>query len=400
MTVVLRDLQTVLRHELGDEVIVDNYSVNSLVPPGENYSSTILSVMCSIKQNKNGATETLHLVAKMTPTSNLHRQFFDNCFIFKKEIFFYKEIIPLYKNLEMEFGVEENSIFDIGPKFYGSRLSSNPKVDFDDDALILLENLKVRGYYTGERKLGLDLDHSRAAIRALAKFHALGVALKCKRPEQFEILKHESKHHIIKPGAFQGMKNSLENALLTDPLISQYSSKWEPIMKTKPDFSSIPPEPWTTIVHSDFWLNNVMFHKDQNGKIDEIKFIDFQNYIFQSPINDLIFFICSSVVTDLISKNLESLLDLYYETFVAVLKIMNCDVSHFGRDKFDEKVKNDAKKELKHCVLFINIQTIDVEKDGVDATDLQSVLEHHIPNENFFDKMRQIIMLFVERGWI
>lgn len=153
--VVLRDLESVLRGQLGREVVVENFSQHLLLPPGENYGSTMLSVVASIRKKANLKSETVHLVAKMLPPTTFQREVFDSSFTFRKEIFLYEGILPCYKKLEMEFGVEEEETFDIGPRFFGSRLASEEGVDIDDDAVILLENLKVRGYYTGDRKFGM-----------------------------------------------------------------------------------------------------------------------------------------------------------------------------------------------------------------------------------------------------
>jgi len=51
-------------------------------------------------------------------------------------------------------GLKEDEIFDILPKYYQSRLSLSPDVDFDDNAVILLENLRTRGYYNSNRAKG------------------------------------------------------------------------------------------------------------------------------------------------------------------------------------------------------------------------------------------------------
>lgn len=45
-------------------------------------------------------------------------------------------------------------------------------------------------------------------------------------------------------------------------------------------------EPFATIVHKDIWMNNFMV-KLENGKVVKIKFVDFQNYTYESPVRDL-----------------------------------------------------------------------------------------------------------------
>lgn len=153
-TIELRELQPLLRRAFDDRLIVVRYTTESLVPPGENYGSTILSVHAVIKRDDDAAEENLYLVAKMSPPTNYQRTIFDSPYTFKKEIFMYESIVPHYNQLEREVGLEEDQLFDILPKYYQSRMSLDPSVEFDDDAVILMENLRARGYYIGDRSKG------------------------------------------------------------------------------------------------------------------------------------------------------------------------------------------------------------------------------------------------------
>lgn len=146
--IVLRDLEPLLRAK------VLKYTTEPLLPPGENYGSTIFRVNLVIQ--KSGQEETLNLVAKMLPSSEYQRTIFDSPFTFKKEIFFYRELIPAYQKLERDFGFKEHEIIDVLPKFYGARLSLNEaEVDkVDDDAVILMDNLLAKGFHLGNRREG------------------------------------------------------------------------------------------------------------------------------------------------------------------------------------------------------------------------------------------------------
>lgn len=402
--VVLRDLQSVLRQELGDDLIVVNFTTQLLLPPGENYGSTMLAVVAEIKKNNvnTNRIETLNLVAKMLPPTDFQRKIFDSGFTFRKECFLYTDILPRYKKLEIEFGVKEEDIFDIGAKFYGAKIASSPDIDFDDDAVILLENLKVRGYYTGDRKSGLDLEHSRMAIKAMAKFHALGMAVKYKYPEEFAKLKERCKCLKLNPEAFEGMKDSFLDLIRRDSVMGKYIDKITPLLDDNTDnWTGTPEEPWSTIIHADFWVNNMMFHKNSHEpeSVDDVKFVDFQNYLFQNPLNELIFFIGASIQTDLILDNLDDILNLYYDSFIEVMMRMDCDTSQFTRANFHERINKGAHTEFSHCAIILKILTIDIETDGVEATKLDS-LEFGIANKRFYDRIRQLLLIFIERNWI
>lgn len=153
-TIELHELQPILSRTFGDRLIVVRYTTKNLLQPGENYGSTILSVNTVIKRNDEAEEEDLYLIAKMPPPTEFQRQIFDSPYTFRKEIFMYENVVPFYQELEREMGLKEDEVFDILPKYYQSRLSLNPDVDFDDDAVILMENLRTRGYYNGDRVKG------------------------------------------------------------------------------------------------------------------------------------------------------------------------------------------------------------------------------------------------------
>lgn len=54
----------------------------------------------------------------------------------------------------------------------------------DEDAAILLEDMRRRGFVLGGcRKTGMDLEHARLALQKLAALHALPIALRLTRPQ-------------------------------------------------------------------------------------------------------------------------------------------------------------------------------------------------------------------------
>uniref|UniRef100_A0A6V7JY62 CHK kinase-like domain-containing protein n=1 Tax=Bracon brevicornis TaxID=1563983 RepID=A0A6V7JY62_9HYME len=397
----LKDLQTILRGQLGDDLIVENYKTKNLLPPGENYGSKIISVHAIIKRHgKSNEHEDLYLIAKLPPTSQFQREMFDSPFTFRKEIFMYDKILKYYRQLEIESGDE---LSDISPVYYGSRLSMNTNVDFDDDAAILLENLKVRGYYSVERKIGFDLAHAQLAIKAMARFHALGMATKEKDPEFFDILKKKSKCLEFK-GA-EVWANILQERLqeiADDPEISQYYEACVKVAQLGDEkaWTAIPTEPWSTIIHSDFWANNILFHKN-NGtdKPDDIKFVDYQNYLFLSPLRELTFFLGSGLNHET-TDHINDMIDLYYFNLIEKLKKLNCNVDLYSRESFDEKIKEDGQIEFVHCLYMMKIVTMDIAADDPDAHDIRSLMEKPRSGKNYQNRLRDLVINFDKQGWL
>ncbi|KAL0109401.1 hypothetical protein PUN28_014462 [Cardiocondyla obscurior] len=397
----LRELQPILTRTFGDQLIVINYTAENLLQPGENYGSTILKVDVVIKRNDKAEEEDLHLVAKMPPPTEFQQKIFDSPYTFKKEIFMYENIIPHYQELEREMGLKENEVFNILPKYYKSRLSLNPDIDFDNNAVILMENLKVLGYYTSDRVKGCDLEHSKVAIRAMARFHALGMVSKYKRPEYFEVLKERSKCLKLNMDEFEHFSTDMLDRIANDPQLAVYIDRCKLVIPVSIDrglWTAIPDEPWSTIIHADFWVNNFMFHRDENGRVDDIKFVDFQNYLFLNPLRELVFFIFSS--TEMDEDSVEELINLYYETFVSILKRMDCDTEQFAREKFDAKLFTDAKLEFLHLFFMLKILTVDVQETDLKHDNMQEFIKHYQGNQMFIQRLRKIVFYFIKRNWI
>lgn len=151
--IVLRDLQSLLRKTIKDDrVRVVDYTTSSLLPKGENYGSLMLKVDAVIERSS--AKEKLPLVAKMCPATEFQQNIIDLTASFKKEIFVFEKLIKAYRCLEEEANVDK--VLDLLPKFYGGRLSlkNDDDVGADKDAVLLMENLKERGYFTMNRIQG------------------------------------------------------------------------------------------------------------------------------------------------------------------------------------------------------------------------------------------------------
>ncbi|XP_032457603.1 uncharacterized protein LOC103316329 isoform X2 [Nasonia vitripennis] len=351
--IVLRDPQPILRKKLGDYLVVLDFESDSLVKAGDNYGSTILKVRVIVKRGKNAEKEELHLVAKMLPPTDFQRSIFDSAFTFKKEIFLYEELIPMYRSLY-------KGAFDVVPECYGCALSSKNGADeVDEDAVILLENLKVKGYYMADRHEGLDREHLIIAVITFAKFHSNGLSIKHKEPSYLPIIQTYTKPLSVNSEEMFPFLDNMFQALSSDPSTSKYIDRIK--MTGKPNdiaetyYRSLEPtDPWTCVVHTDFWVNNALFHKNElTGKVDDCKLVDFQSYCLSSPLTDLLFVLCTSMESDL--KWFDEMLEFYRQIALAVLGDLGCAVELFEKKSFEERLKVDAAKEMFHILMMSKV---------------------------------------------
>lgn len=252
---------------------------------------------------------------------------------------------------------------------------------------------------------GLDLNHSKLTLKALAKFHALGIACKANRPEFFteQILAH------AKVMPYQETDSSLDiyalmyDMMMCDPRIAEYRKPIDKLMGTDGKmmfFTYKPQEPWLTVVHLDLWTNNILFHQDERGNLDDVKFIDFQNYDYNSPLRDIPYFLCTSTSHQVMTQHFDELLDFYYETFIQTLERMKCDTKPFSRQAFDAQLKIDAAIEFFHNVLAIKFFTAEIDKSTYDQNQMNEVVVMSNVNQLGYDKWYQIVKTYVKKGWL
>lgn len=138
------DLEGLLQKHIGPNKEILDIKKENLTAPGENYCSIMVKLDVTLKNLTNGKEETLHAVAKTVNTDVNELFRLSAVPQFEKEINFYTEIVPALQEFQKQQGVTE--VLDIFPEIYAARKNirgDDGKVD--DEAVIILENLKEKG---------------------------------------------------------------------------------------------------------------------------------------------------------------------------------------------------------------------------------------------------------------
>jgi len=406
--VEVRDLQGLLSEAFGEEIEVIEQKSRFLTPPGEHYGSLMLALDVTV--NKAGKEEVLNLVAKLLPASEMLRLAFDCGVTFKKEIDAYTKTIPALIKFQREHNVPENKILDIFPKCYGARMSIKDEA-VDDDAVLIFENLKVQGYETGDRFVGFDLEHAEMIVKDLAKFHAVPIAMRVLNPNDF---KEYVGPCIVPNNGIETLPEDVAGAFTdsiievgkTIPELEPYLEKVTKIVLESNDDmknENIPEinTPFATAVHSDYWVNNTMVLRDENGKPLKNKIVDLQIMQYGSAMRDLIFFLFTSVINSVLEENYEKLIRLYHNTFIDYLKDFKIDLEPYSWENFLAEIEDVAPKEFHHVAFML--KPIFTEKGKIN-----SLLEFQPSDWGRRDligpahrqKLKDTILAFAKRDWI
>ncbi|CAB0039828.1 unnamed protein product [Trichogramma brassicae] len=433
----VRCLESLLRQCLDKEslVLLDR-KISSLVPIDESYGSLVLQIEAKVRNFHEGQSETvLHLVAKTLNKSD--RPYFDFARCMKKEAYVYHELMPVYRQLERQMNVPEDELIDILPRYVGHRFSLEDRLSsdrVDEDAVLLMENLCLKGFYTCDRILGETLDaqynsrryiylrellnfagmdkaHAGKALEALARYHALGIALKQRRPDYFE--SRVVAHARINSRDYSQIDEGLDSILrmfhdaqldyrsLLERQLPTILERFEAYRGGKTN-AARPREPWATVTHGDFWLKNVLYRKDDEGAISDVKLIDYQAYLFNSPLKDLPHFLYMGLDDRARERDFDALVDLYYDEFLKNLKRLEIDASPFARPAFDEELKRQALDEMPMMILVFKFYVHDLKGKYENSSELMlNVFRSDCCRKPAFrERLLHIVRFYEDRGWL
>lgn len=82
------------------------------------------------------------------------------------------------------------------------------------------------------------------------------------------------------------------------------------------------PQHFNSIIHGDFWTNNIMLAHDDGDKLKGVALIDFQFPCWSSPTLDLHYFFNTSLEEDLRMNHQEALLQFYHNELARTLEAL------------------------------------------------------------------------------
>lgn len=111
-------------------------------------------------------------------------------------------------------------------------------------------------------------------------------------------------------------------------------------------------EPFASIGHRDFWINNCMI-KFKDGTPAKTKLLDFQNYSYDSPARDVLFFLGTSVQTNILQTHFDEFIKYYHRIFFETLASLNCPRVKLTYDDFLQEISSFAGHEIAHIAFFL-----------------------------------------------
>ncbi|XP_069676291.1 uncharacterized protein [Periplaneta americana] len=334
-------LSEILSKEQKTGIFIRNFDAKLAVPKGDNYLSTLYRVIVEFSDSEDDSCIKNHnIIIKSLPAGEVLQQFLADLKGFEKEQQIYGVTFPaMYRIMKEKFPKE---------KF---RLLSAKCLPCNLPNTLVLEDLQKLGYKMANRHKGLDVDHCRIAVRSLARLHAASVALYKKNPNSMDVF---SETMIVDSGSkseqmstyFKMNLETLASKVGTWPGYEHYADRIRALIPnmfdqmveiTKPKKNS-----FNVLNHGDCWVNNMMFKYCSNtGKVQDIRFVDFQIARFASPALDLQHFLCTSCNNSVRFQQRDHLLEEYHAELSDSLSCLDLDPEMFTlqqlKDEFEDK---------------------------------------------------------------
>ena len=94
--------------------------------------------------------------------------------------------------------------------------------------------------------------------------------------------------------------------------------------------------PLACILHGDCWNNNMMYLYDDNGKVVEMKLVDWQIPRVDHPATDIINFLITSTSPEIRRKHRRAFLNHYYDVLTSAMDKLGLEL--YSRGKFMREV--------------------------------------------------------------
>ncbi|XP_063990924.1 uncharacterized protein LOC135169665 [Diachasmimorpha longicaudata] len=400
----VEDLKGLLSQTLGNDINILETSWKNLTDPGENFGSLILAV--NVVFTKSSSKKILHTVVKLPPPSVYLLQLFNSPATFNKELVFYRDVTPVFLQLQKDNGLADAESLWLGPHYYGGRLGLMPN-KFDDQACIVLENLNYSGYRMIDRLNGLSRDQTEYAVKQLAKLHAITIATRIQKPKVFENVVMPALESCVNDEAIACVMDMIRKAVTDLGNIPEAKEDMDDVHKTIESMMELEKamekdEDWFTFVHSDFWGNNMMYKfKDNTDEIVDMKIVDFQLGNYDYGVKDLIFFLISSPRIDLTEGIFDDMVRIYYESFVESLKRFNVDTTKFTWNKLLRLLDMCGPVKLAQCLAMTQvIKSVPGSAPKIESIENKENFLQIGGGEAYRDKLLQVLHIFKKRGWL
>lgn len=301
-------LSTVLRGKYGDDsILVTSFEVSVATKKGESFASEIFRI---IARTSTGLQH--HLILKKPHTSKDRSDAVEGYQFFGKEMNFFNKFLPEVKKILRSIDEWEELC---------------PQLIYCDEEnqVLVMEDLRVRGYTSGERENRISREAAEILMRKLAKLHAGLMAVNEQRKGELELEDRFGNYFV--QGPFHAFFKQFPYDLIEE--VKTWGSEFEGIVpkleKIADNFTTVMHDAtisrrgWNVLAHNDLWYTNVMMKKEGEAVVD-VLMIDFQLCRWASIASDLLYVFFRNLNVEDYANGVDYLIEIYHSHLQRVLE--------------------------------------------------------------------------------
>ncbi|CAD7093141.1 unnamed protein product [Hermetia illucens] len=387
--------ESVVREKLCDDsIVITRIDVAPAAEKGEHFLCAIYRIQLEYKRAEDSDAQRVSYVVKAR-FENKENQTLNDALetqdVLGREMFMYSSVLPKLSSILADIGQKAQLVPEI------------IRVDYRKGCIIF-EDLCYRRFKMCDKMVGLDLEHIKLALKRLAAFNAAAAKLneieegslqkfnRCcfsdSGLEPFFTSQMEACGRAVQK--WKGFEGYGDKLLALAPKIMEYGRR---LFEPKSHH-------FNTLIHGDFWINNMMFRYDANDQPIENVLIDFQFNSWTSPAIDLHYFLKTSVNEDLKWDHEQELVRYYHNHLAEDLNALQFKgrIPTF-QDFWSQFLDNSFNEVTSVCIvvpLILNEQKSDsadlLENDDntmkskeavYNQTRIKTIIQKHLPS---FDK--------------
>ncbi|XP_060646929.1 uncharacterized protein LOC132784998 [Drosophila nasuta] len=412
--------QEIFKH-VEPDVQIETFELTQGSDRGDNYTAALYRIKLNGQRHSLDGGEhkwEQNVICKVLPESVVQREAYKSDRLFRNEVEFYTSIMPeLLKFQATKTGVEA-PLFNALPKCYTARHD-----------LLIMEDLRVRGFEMSDRLKGLSIEETQTVLMQVAQLHALSLAYKFEHPLEFNKM-----CSLISEGIFctantswyrnyyeRLTKNAIKMVSDVLPADSKYIHALCDFAESSSFFGQMvelasAESPLSAICHGDCWVNNFLYRYDPEDRqqVLEVALLDFQLVRYSSIALDIANLLYCCTTKEMRDAQLETMLKIYTEELFRWLEILctelpeHCNTLEKFQDLFAQELKAYGRFALGLAMDIIPISTCSSEdapdmylnrNDDLDKDEGAPTLNFP-PNDLCRQKMSEIVVDMVDRDML
>jgi hypothetical protein len=398
-------LKSAIQNEVsGSNIEVTKYDAQLAVSSDNNLAGCLLRVRVEYSftdKNHTNSTGTKHLVVKSLPKSQIMLTVMTQTGIFKRETDMYLVALP--------------TMYRVAEELTGSKIQYlTSRCVYSEPNILVLEDLNHMGYKMADRRSGLDLPHCQLALRSLARFHGMSVALHRQDASSMTLFKevfYKEEQRAFLSSFFENGAQVLASVVAKWSGYERFADKIRKMAETivtktieivKPKENSL-----SVLNHGDFWTNNMLFKYSSGSEVaEEIMFVDFQQSRFSSPALDLQYFMYTTPSQEVRYNHMDDLLETYHAELRKMLQVLGCSDVEFTYEHLKKEFEDKAYFGLFTACAFLSIMLVDPKEckdlENMKPDDLRAVegnpMEKAFSGTLYRETFQQLLLHFESTG--